>query len=364
MQLYTRGRIFWCKWKYQGQTYRESTGQTNRRAAAAQARQIRARKEAEAGPRLDRGGLRLDVLEGLDIQRCHEEGFSDRRIRTIEGLWAPLLRHLGEARDVTKLTVTDVREYMGVRRQDGCRGQTIRREVQALKRCLKIAKRDDYISRDPIEWDELGRIRSDKPDPRQSSKAWTNTEIAAVLGKLSKKAVTAGWRDRLRLIQLTGLRLEELRRLRPSWVVGSVLMVPATGSKTGDARAIPIDREASAIIKQWASKGSDAPPFARGKPNHALELASQQAKVRGVLTPRDLRAWYISQAARHDVVAAQKLAGHRSLATTSRYVGAESERLLHAARAAAAAAKGGTRRGAQRKTGSKRKVANNKGKRP
>ena len=352
MQLYRRGRILWCKFKFRGQTYRESTGQTNRRAAAAQARQIRARIEAEAGPGVGPGGLRLDVLEALDIARCHEEGLGPRRILTIEGLWSPLLRHLGEARDVTTLTVTDVRVYMGARREDGCRGQTIRREVQALKRCIKIAKRDGALARDPIEWDELGRIRSDKPNARQSSKAWTAREVQVILGKLSKRAVTAGWRDRLRLIQFTGLRLEELRRLRPSWVVGSVLMVPSTGSKTDDARAIPLGREACAILRRWTTKGSDAPPFARGKPNRALEAACARAGVRGVLTPRDLRAWYISETAAVDVVAAQRLAGHRSLATTSRYVNAEGRRLLRAARAAAAAAKWGTGRGTQRKPAS------------
>jgi integrase len=128
----------------------------------------------------------------------------------------------------------------------------------------------------------------------------------------------------------------------------SVLVVPAIeGAKTKQARTIPISKEALAIIKRWRPE-DDSPLFPKGKPNLALKAASARAKMGAVLTPRDLRAFFITHAGKRDVRAAQSLAGHTSIATTSRYLHADERRILAAARAAAEAA-APTRRSPQKK---------------
>ena len=110
--------------------------------------------------------------------------------------------------------------YEGLRREDRSprgepiRGQTIRRERQALRRGLRLALRARLVHHDPIEWAQLEEIGSDPPDERQASKEWTAAQIARVLSKLSAKAKRAGIPELCRFVQLTGLRLEELRRYR------------------------------------------------------------------------------------------------------------------------------------------------------
>lgn len=272
-------------------------------------------------------------------------------------MWGHLLAHLGGPyRDATTLTLADVDAYEGARRGKA-RGQTIRREVQSLVRGLRLAKRAGMIDAMPFDPDDLRIISSDPPKPTQQAKAWTPEEIAAVLANLSAKAITAGIGDQMRLVQVTGLRYTELKRLRASWVDGATLTVPAIdGAKTRTPRIVPLGSEALAILQKWLAR-SDA-PFQGGKPNAALALASIRAgfangvvptegPMRGkatmvsgrVLTPRDLRASYITQAGRHDPVAAQLLAGHTSIKTTSRYLHAHQDRLLAAARAAENASK-------------------------
>jgi len=330
--LYRRGRTWWVKFVHAGVRYRLSTGEADRRRAEAQGRRIRVEVETSAGPGGRPVGLALRVLRALDLERVEQQRLGDVRARTIRGLWAPLLRLLGERRDVGVLRLTDLDTYEGARRGEGVRGQTIRREVQTLVRGLGLAKRTRAIRALPFDPEDLRQIDSDAPKPQQQSKLWSADEIARILGALSKRAVTAGWRDRLRIIQLTGLRLEELRRLNPAaWVRGDELFVPASGAKTiTGARAIPLPPEALAILARWRP--------VRGKPNVALALASHRAGVHAVLTPRDLRSWFLTQAGRADPRAAQLLAGHTSIATTTRYLHADSERVRAAARAAAEAA--------------------------
>lgn len=277
----------------------------------------------------------METLRALDIGRARDEGLNAAREGTILGIWRPMLEHWGKRHDAGKLTVGDVVHYVGERRRarvvdgkphPGARGQTVRREVQALVRALRVAKRDRMLTALPFDPDELPRIRSDTPLPAQRGKLWSAQQIELVLANLSKKAVAAGHRDRCRLVQLTGLRLEELHRLRPEWVVPTVggpapalLTIPAEAAKWGKARQVPLVPEALEIVTRCA-------PFRRAKPNKSLKLASKDAGLPGVLTPRDLRTWYLSQVGAIDPVAAQVVGGHTNIATTGLYLHTGQER--------------------------------------
>ena len=342
--LYKRGNIWWHRFKHKGQEYRFTTGEKNRRAAEAQARRKRVEIEEASGPSVRRGGVALDVLEGLDIRRVQLDGCRGRRTRDIEGLWRPMFDFFGQHHDVHELQAGHIHEYEGHRRKQGVRGQTIRREVQALKRGLKLAKRDRIISGLPFDWDDVDTIKSDRPNARLKGKLWTASEINAILGNLSDKAKRNGVHDQLRFIQLTGLRLGELRRVESSWVWGSILTVPAVG-KNHDPRQIPLPPEATEILKRHDKSG---PYWPRGKHAKALKLACEKAGFDVVLTARDLRVWFLTEAGKIDPVSAQKLAGHRNIATTSRYLGADQTRALRVMMGAAKATESDDMKSAQR----------------
>lgn len=290
------------------------------------------------------------MLEALDIARVRSKGMA-RRAKDVENLWSPVLRVLGASRDMMTLTIGDIAAYEDTRRKERfrgepIRGQTIRREVQAVRRGMTQAEKSGLVHRGPINWDHVDAVTSDPPSVARSGKLWTKEEVTAVLAKLSKKAMRNGVRDRLRLIQLTGLRLEELRRLDPSWVRAGVLHVPHTGSKTKEPRTIPLSAEAAEIIRRW--RGFDV-----RSPNRALKLASSRAGFKAVLTPRDLRTFYITHAGRTNLAAARDLAGHSNIATTSRYLKSDLRSLLEAAQAAQKAAGVPTRGSPQKKRAAK-----------
>ena len=275
------------------------------------------------------------MLEALDLARVEDEGLGPVRRDTIEAIWRPLIQILGAGSDVTTYTIGTVTQYVGHRRKQGRRGQTIRREVQALVRSMRIAKRDRVLATLPFDPDDLPTIRSDPPKQAQRGKLWRLDQIEAVLAELSPAAVAGGHADRCRLILLTGLRLEELRRLRAEWIVRSVdgaalLSIPAEAAKWGHARTVPLCAEAVEIIERCV-------PFDRRKPNKPLARASRLAGLPGTLTPRDLRTYYLDLAARlsGDPVAAQRLAGHTNISTTGLYLRGDQERAVAAGMMAA-----------------------------
>lgn len=294
------------------------------------------------------------MLEQLHIDHLKNRGRTELRVSGVENIWRHLIKHLGGPhRDVMTLTPQDLEDYEGRRRKEtrheqATRGQTIRRERQALRRGLRLAKRDRLIARMPFDWDDLDPIESDDPKVSQEAKVRELTQINRVFAKLSRKAKTAGHEDMLRFILLTGLRMQEFRRCSKSWMhpavrrngVVAVLHVPADSSKTGDARVLPLIKEARVTLEAWG------PQFAMMKFNHALKLASVAAKVAPALTPRDLRATYLDLAGKTDPVAAQKLGGHRNIATTGLYLDASTARAV-AAGAHAATLAGGHSRGPQ-----------------
>lgn len=347
MAIYKRGEVYWLQFKHQGKRVRLSTGQRDLTAAQRAARYLRIDYEEEAGP-AGKQGVTLAVLEELDVQRTQQRGLGPRRQATIENLWRNLRRHLGEHRDVATLTLLDLDRYEGKRRQETHRGrtttgQTIRRERGALIRGLKLAKRHQLIHRYPFDLDELETIRSDPRDERQAGKVWSADQITLVLESLSDKAKTAGHHRMLRLIQRTGMRLEEFRRCGPRWLVavptGWALHIKEGGSKTKQSRLVPLLDEDVATIRDLGAT------FSRRKFNHALKLASEKAGLPGVLTPRDLRKWYLTTAGSSDPLAAQRLGGHTNIATTGLYLEAAVERSLSAGLDAARQATKGSHRG-------------------
>jgi hypothetical protein len=356
--LYLRGGVWWTKFKHNGETVRLSTevrkGKGSKKKAAAAARRKRVEHEEKAP--VGSSGLTLEDLCELHVEWLEDKGRGDQRVETVENLWRNLYRHLGgKDRDPTTLTIPEIQGYEGKRRSEkpphkSAKGQTIRREVQALiHKGLMLAKRAGIIDGLPFDPDDLDPIENDAPKHEQTSKARSDKEINKVLLALSKKAKRAGYLRMLRFIRETGLRLEEFRRYDDTWLHPTFLRVPTLATKTGRVtqvgRDLPLSKEGRATCRELGHT------FKRKKFNHALEIACRRASVSPVLTPRDLRGTAITEWARKDPAAAQYLAGHTSLATTAKYVKIGRDAALKVGQKAIRGAQGGghSARGRRRK---------------
>lgn len=328
--LYKRGAIWWVQFEHQGTRRRISTGKRDRREASAEARRIRVELEQEAGPSGRGQGITVEVIEALDIARAENRATGERRVPTLKAIWGHLREHIGTHTEVADLTLGTLDDYEGARRAEKwrgepTRGQTIKREIQALVRGLRLAKRRGLIHRYPFDLEDVATIATDEPREWQEGKPRTPQTIWAVVDALSARARNRGHDRIVWLLYSTGLRREEFWRCNPSWLrpapqdshAAELLVVPASGAKTGRSRVLPLDLAAARAIRDLHET------FAGLQLSKSLAIASHKAGVSPTLTPRDLRASYLTELARRDPAVAQRLAGHGNLRTTGLYVDAD-----------------------------------------
>ena len=342
----SKAGAFYYDFRHGGDRHIKSTGSRSREEAQDVALEAYRAARTAAG-RPGRGeGHDLAELAALDLKRAAAKGVTRSQRVSVEACWEHLCRVLGADLDPETLNYDIIEGYIALRRTEGARGQSIRKEVQALKRGERIAVRKNWVDRPLLEWPE---ITSDPEGEKRGKlheadvlKRWLE-EIAEIprSGMAVYQAETA-----LR----TGLRAAELRRLSRGWVeiapqevqAPALLRVPAWAAKTRKERVVGLTGEALRVLEQaWDVLRADNPdanrttPLFPGQHKRAFDRARKEIHYTDTITLRDLRHCYATWAARGtgDAAAAQAALGHADLRTTQRYLSSTLERVVGAASA-------------------------------
>ncbi len=318
---------WYVRFAFHGREYRRSTGTSDRREAEVVARRIRTDIEARRPVVARVTRVRLIDLVGFDVERAMAVGVTDAQIASIALCWRHLCAHFGVDADPQAITYEALEAYLRHRRQSGARGQSLRKERQALSRGLKIAKRRGLIAEILEDWPT---IRNDPPNARQRGKLHPPDVIAQWLAAL--EAEPKGWaaRRQAEVALLTGLRAHELRRLTWRWVVlartdsepvPAYLHLPAEATKTRQPRPIGLVPRALELLRELAQgKGPDE-PLLPGVYAKAFRHACVRMGYDQVITLRDLRHVHGTWGScTGDVRAVQAALGHADLHTTARYL--------------------------------------------
>lgn len=261
-------------------------------------------------------------------------------------IWRAVIKTLGDP-PAHRLTAKELNTYISKRRASGTRGQTIRRELQAIKRGFALANMPH-----PEPWPTARTDKRLRSDPKKQEQA----------GKLHDPAVVWRWletlpqdaRDEALFIWLTGLRLFECKRVLPDWVRGAgadspvpaYLDLPAEATKTREARTVGLSQAALEIIqRRMTAPGVQV--FSQSNFKKSYRLAAKKIGYPARIIPRDLRHMHLTAGVQltGDAKAAMEAAGHRDLTTTNRYLHSTEHRT--GAIAAAVAGQVGTARSAQ-----------------
>lgn len=236
--------------------------------------------------------------------------------------------------------------------KDGISPSTLNRDVAALRSALQRAVDWDLLPANPIakvkaakvdtqgkvrylSRDEEGRLRKALDErerrirrKRRSANAWRRTRGHKPFPELDGPFVD--YLKPLVLVSLnTGLRRGEALSLR--W--GDVdlgrqqIVIHGEGAKSGKTRYIPLNREASEVLREWKSCGTDGGlvfPTYRGK--RRVDLRKTWAPVleaAGIQDFRwhDLRHSFASHLvmAGVDLYVVKELLGHSTIVMTERY---------------------------------------------
>lgn len=291
-------------------------------------------------------------------------GSTKEQQATIENHWVHICRVLGPDRDPATIDYDILLQYVATRRTqrqvrritrgkkkgevsghgDLTRGQTIVRELQALKRGLQSALRKKAIAQMPAEWP---KVKRDPPREWQRGHLHEPEKVSAFLERLPPAA-----RAQMTVAALTGLRAHELRRLSWSWVekpphgveVPAILRVPISGAKTRTERLVALPLPALQALQDarqavMAVDKAGAMPLMPGQYKKTYDRVAHELGYVKNITLRDVRHCYGTLALQHggDAAATQAAMGHKQLATTQRYQTSTIRRTVEAGLAVAEA---------------------------
>lgn len=292
-RLYKRGGVWYC-WGYDSNAkrWRESTKQTDRKAAEIVAREIARRRAVDSS---SDAPIKLHdallMVSAADKRAGRSEATAD--ILRLKG--RHLVAFFGASFNIRSLTRGDLEEYAD-RRIASVSRHTAAKELWVLRRAMRVsgAGWSDALMPD------LGRIYT----PRDRWLTWG--EYNALRAQLSAER-----RDYLDAFVYTGCRRSELYALIASDIDDGRILI--RGTKTDEAhRWVPIAKPIAAMLARRAKKSG--PLFAWwDKDTRDINAACKRAKIANV-SPNDLRRTFASWLANAGVspLVTARLMGHTS----------------------------------------------------
>lgn len=320
-----------------GRERRISTGETDRARAEAKGLQIYA-KACRLAARSDSapGEVRLCDCRESDVLRWEAIAASEkvnptRQSKYLRDLWDNHIIRLLKNVDVRDLTGTMLEDYKQQRFREGASKQSAKKELARVKWAVRQCFDRGILEGMPLFPEIKGKST---PDQRRVGKVWPLDKLQRFMEHLPEAAA-----DELRFILITGMRREQMERIKASWVVMTPgqptpanLVTPRTEWKTKKFdHVLPIPQAVLDILhKYWRTDGK--PLFPASSFDKAYERAAHAAGLPRWATRRDVRATFATKAEELGVsiAAISSILGHTNLATTSIYIKTRQSRAAEA----------------------------------
>jgi integrase len=307
-----QGRIWHVEYWHDGIRHRESSRSSDRQVALDLLR-MRLDALGKMAPGMYRKATVADVLKCV---LADYELTGKRTVRVMRYHVATWTARLGTvpAASVTYATLTTIAQEW---QQVGASAATINRRMAALHRAYVLAERRSMVLRVP----QVPRLREDNVRQGFLEPASFRHLLAAIRD--------TDLRDAIEWAYLSGARKAEVVALRWSWYDPSLRMIvlPASVTKNGKARAIPVLGPFVEVLERRAARRHPTSPLIfhrHGKPlgDFRKRWARAVAAV-GLpdLIPHDLRRSAVRNLVRAGVDrrVAMKISGHEDEVVFSRY---------------------------------------------
>jgi integrase len=331
--VHLRGRIWWVQYSWRGELHRESSGSTDRRDAL----KLLRRRLAEIGQgRLVGPDVEKTTYEQLDQGLVDDYQMNGRKSLGRMKTALAHLRHFFRLYRAVEITTDRITTYVVTRQESGAAAATINRELAALKRAFRLAKRSGRV----VDLPYIPMLTENNTRKGFFEAGEFRTVIAHLpddLRPLFETAYITGWRVRSELLTRRKPHVD----LQHGW-----LRLEPGETKNGDGRLFPLTPELRAVLEQQFARtqkleretGQVIPwLFHRdGEPikvfRRAWITACQKAGVPKRI-PHDLRRTAVRNLERAGVPrsAAMKMVGHKTESIYRRYAIADESMLREGA---------------------------------
>lgn len=263
--LYRRGDVWWYKFRFAGQVFRESTKAKSKELARRAERKRRTTlEETYNGLSVERRVPKLFSVaaeEWLDVKKdvlapksYSVEQYSIKHLRPVFG-----------QRLLSDINAAAIARYVGLRRSQGAADKSIKLEFGTLRGILRRAKLWAVLAEDDL----LPKLR----DRDDVGRAITRDEETALLTKCLESR-SRGLSTAVVIALNTGMREAEIRTLRWQQIQfdSRTLVVGKSKTIAGTGRAIPMNDRLTLALRAWANR------FPERKPEHYVFPAEQYGR--------------------------------------------------------------------------------------
>jgi integrase len=340
MAIYKRGKFYWYKFMWNGETLRKSTRQTNKNTA----RQMEAAHRAslakgevgirEKKPRPTLGDFienRFEPWAKGTFEKSSPKTWLDWYrvgLRTIQGY-----KPLADSK-LDEITGEKLADFAAHRQSKGLQVSTVNSSLRVLRRVMRLA----------VEWGALESMPKVKllPGEKHRERVVTYEEEAKYLTAAPEPVCSIA-----AILTDTGMRPEECFRLcweAITWLNGRHGTMLVTHGKTAAARRVlPMTPRVRSILEaRWEAAGKPEEGWVWSAPTRSghvesSSLKKQHAKALGLSKVRgfvlySLRHTFLTRLGESgcDVWTLARIAGHSSIGISSRYVHPSNDAVLDA----------------------------------
>ena len=366
MSIYKRGEVYWYKFMWNGQLIRESTKQGNDKTARKMEAAHRTRlAEGLVGIREKKRTTLGDFIKNR-FEPWAKGRFENNSTKTWKAWYQPSIRTLQSyaplcSRVLSEITSEHVSDFAAQIRAKGLRGKAL--QASSVNSRLRVLRRILHLA---VEWGELENAPKFKLEPgeRHREHVLPPAEEAKYLA-----AAPPLLADIATVLVDSGMRPEECFREHwedVTWTNGRFGTILVTHGKTKAARRVlPMTfRVREVLERRWDAAGKPAEGWIWPAPTKSAHVepstvkkqhkkAIKESKVRPFVL-YSLRHTFLTRLGESgcDVWTLARIAGHSSIAMSSRYVHPSADRVLDAM-----ALLGGHKTGHSEKNGDLEQVA-------
>jgi integrase len=344
MSLYKRGDIYWYKFMWSGTVIRESTKQGNDKIARKMEAAHRTRlAEGLVGIREKKRTTLGDFITNR-FEPWAKGRFENNSTKTWKAWYQPSIRTLQKYpafcnRVLSEITSEHISEFAAHVRSKGLRGKEL--QASSVNSRLRVLRRILHLA---VEWGELDIAPKFKLEPgeRHREHVLVPTEEAKYLA-----AAPPLLADIATVLVDSGLRPEECFRERwenITWVNGRFGTMLVTHGKTKAARRVlPMTPRVRTVLeRRWDAAGKPQEGWiwrAPTKSGHVEPSTVKKQHIKAIYGSKvrpfvlyTLRHTFLTRlgAAGCDVWTLARIAGHSSIAISSRYVHPSEDRVMDA----------------------------------